>query len=282
MGLWGKPNIERLIRNKDVKGLNKALETKDYEIVKSAIVGLINLHEMILDETKILYLIGDRNPKIRLIAYKFFMPFDHRFLLANVAALHDCDVFNRQFALNTLSTFAMPTVYKVIERLGLSDPDPTIRNSASKYYDDFISKNPENASSYDIYSGGVGLDWFSNVNLFAENKFLLKIFDDFSPQSAIDLGVSKDVINQIRNFTQPYEIACREKFDLASDYLLLNENITKNLLLSMHNIAILGLNNRSSASFTTIQLVAANDKLDKLLDISIILMAKLNCFSDNF
>jgi hypothetical protein len=247
MAFWSKPNIDRLIKNKDYQGLERALDCPDYYTIKSAIIGLISLNQPIIDIDKVLYLITDPDPEIRKIAFKY-LPLGQFGLFANVAAIHDTVNSIRFDALEILNTYHMPRALPVIKRSARYDPDSTIREKAKHNFEDFVSDHPEEIGEQYSVIDKCDYGWLSNFSLMEDLFYLVEknfmnnpIFVFYKNNSNVE-GFDKAV------YDSPSLKTCRSCFENALAIFPQNEKKSVTQLLYANNLAVEGMNALSSPS----------------------------------
>lgn len=167
-------DIKQMIRNKDVKGLYQALDSGDYETIKAAIIGLVDLNEFgFYDVEKSLFLLSDSDPRIRRIPYSC-LRFGEFGFFANIAAIHDHDCSLREEGLTVLNEFHLPNALEIIKRSSQFDPDENIRRIAQSYYEKYLLVNSYQIIKTSTIPYPTNFGWFSYITLFEEYVCLLE------------------------------------------------------------------------------------------------------------
>lgn len=237
MPIWGKPNIQSMIQKHDTKGLLKACRDEDYEIRKSALLGLVRLKEILPNPALILLLIVDPDVKIRRVAYTYSLVGDLG-LYSLVAALHDVDLGMRNQALEYFHEYHQKRGSHIIQRVSRFDPDISIREKAQAFVE-LISNDVDepvkiNTSFKDEYKS-----WLSNEALFDDLLILINKDKQWNPGYIGKSGM-------MFPYSSPLMVTCESNFKEARRFINSDKSRVNLLLNNVMARAVDGLNFFSS------------------------------------
>lgn len=127
MPLFGPPNITKMKENRDIRGLNNALKSKDLEIVREASFALAELNQY----TPMLMIgITSKDWKIRRTTYIHYGKFKYVGFIPLIAALHDEHEMVRLAGLLALIYREEKRAVKAVGDCLLNDPSKHVRKGA--------------------------------------------------------------------------------------------------------------------------------------------------------
>jgi len=221
MSFWGKPNIQAMIQKHDTKGLWKACQSSDYSIRKEAMLGLIEINELLPTSYLILSLIIDDDVEVRRTAYNYYT-FGESGLYSLIAALHDAASSIRIQALEILHIYHNKRCQQIIERVAQFDPDMNVREKAKTIVDPLILNGQIETSNMDTRVNNEYLSWLSDAALLDDFLTLIKKEQGWNPGFKGKSGI-------MFPYSSPLMATCEANFKKAREYI--NSDISKAELL---------------------------------------------------
>ncbi len=269
MGFWGKPNINNLIEQRDLKGLWKACLDADYRIRREAIIGIVKLNEIPPNVFLILSLVNDPNVEVRKIAYDYSIVGEFG-LFANVTALHDSDNFVRLTALNRLINYHQNCAIPIIVRSAQYDPDSSVKNIANSFFQDhYFGRSPE-FQEIDNFYRYKGRHWLSIECLMDDFMFLLRKDNKNNPDYIASSG------GVFSPYSSPLMATCIARFEDAYSMLSTDKNRASKMLDIVQSCSIEGINSVSRYLSRQTQMTMDSVPYQDYLICATIIFTKLN------
>lgn len=238
MSFWGKPNIQAMIQKRDTKGLWKACQSNDYSVRKEAMLGLIEINELLPISYLILSLIIDNDVEVRRTAYTYHI-FGETGLYSLIAALHDVDSGIRIQALEILHTYHTNKCQQIFERVTQFDPEINVREKAKTIVDSLKINEQIKTSNMNARVNNKYLSWLSNEALFDDLLTLIKKEQGWNPGFKGKSGITFP-------YSSPLMASCEALFEKAREYIKSDESRAELLLGNVLSRGIEGLNFLSS------------------------------------
>jgi HEAT repeat protein len=129
MPLFGPPDVEKLKSKRDIRGLNKALQNKDPNIVRRAAFALAELDQF---AHALMFGINNTDWKIRHQMYMYCAKFIHWGFIPLLASLHDQHEMVRITGLTLLVARKDKRGLQPIANCLLHDPSANVRSVAAQ------------------------------------------------------------------------------------------------------------------------------------------------------